>query len=316
MMNPAQLARTDINLLVLFDVVFKERHMGRAAQRLGLTASAISHGLNRLRRLLHDPLFLRTPRGVVPTERASDLADTIADILARVGAVLGSAQPFDAAHSRRRFTIGAPDALSAIFLPSLIERVRVGAPSVDIAVREAFPTAGVLTVERAWEAVRAQLESRTFDVAVIPSARAAPRFVRKRLYTTRFVVAARRGHAFLRKPTLERFCSMDHVVVSQVGDGRGFVDALLEKQKLARRVAVTVPNFMLALSLIASTELLGVVPRNLVDVHGERIGLKTVELPIALGDFDPVYVIASRAAMLDAGVAWLFALFGEEDGGG
>jgi DNA-binding transcriptional LysR family regulator len=227
--------------------------------------------------------------------------------------VMGSAQPFDAAHSKRRFTIGAPDALSAIFLPSLIERVRARAPAVDIAIREAFPSAGVLTVERAWDAVRAQLEARTFDVAVIPSARSAPRFLRKRLYDTRFVIAARRGHPFLRKPTLDRFCSMDHVVVSQVGDARGFVDVLLEKQKRMRRVAVTVPNFMLALSLIASTELLGVVPRNLADVHGERMGLKTVELPIPVGEFDPVYVIASRAAMLDAGVAWLFASF-EGDG--
>src|SRR5688500_504542 len=124
MMNAAQLARTDINLLVLFDVVFKERHLGRAAQRIGLTTSAVSHGLNRLRRMLNDPLFLRAPRGVVPTERATDLADSISDILARVGSVMGSSQPFEAARSRRRFTIGAPDALSAIFLPSLLERIR------------------------------------------------------------------------------------------------------------------------------------------------------------------------------------------------
>jgi DNA-binding transcriptional LysR family regulator len=309
MLNPAQLARTDINLLVLFDVVYREQHLGRAAQHLGLTTSAISHGLGRLRRLLHDPLFLRTPRGVVPTERACALADSIADILARVGSVMGSAQPFDAATSRRKFTIGAPDALSAIFLPALLERVRATAPHVDLSVREAFPVATAFTIERAWEAVRTQLEGRTLDLAVIPAARATPRFARKRLYETRFVVATRRGHPFLRRPTLERFCALEHVVVSQVGDSRGLVDVLLEKQKLSRRVVLTVPTFLLALALVAGSDLVTTVPRNLLDVHGQRMGLAHTELPMAAGEFDPVYVIASRAALLDAGVAWLYSMF-------
>ena len=313
MMNPAQLARTDINLLVLFDVVFREQHLGRAAERLGLTASAISHGLTRLRRLLHDPLFLRTPRGVVPTDRANDLAEPIADILARVGSIMGSAQPFDAAHSRRRFTIGAPDALSAIFLPSLRVRVRASAPHVDLSVREPFPTATAFTIERAWEAVRAQLEARIIDVAVIPAApRGAPRFERKRLFGTRFVVAARRGHPFLRKPTLDRFCAAEHIVVSQIADARGFVDMLLEKQKRSRRVALTVPTFLLAMSMAATSEMLVAVPENLFDVHGARLGLARAELPLTIGELDPVYLIASRAALLDAGVAWLFSMFQEE----
>jgi DNA-binding transcriptional LysR family regulator len=309
MMNYAQLARIDINLLVLFDVVFRERHLGRAAHRLGLTTSAVSHGLNRLRRMLNDPLFLRSPRGVVPTERATDLADSISDILARVGSVMESARPFEAKQSRRRFTIGAPDALSAIFLPSLLERVRLEAPHVGISVREAFPAATAFKVERVWESVRQQLEARTMDVAVIPAARVAPRFERKRLYETRFVVTARRGHPFLRKPTLEHFCSCKHVVVSQVGDPRGFIDILLEKQKLSRRVEVTVPTFLLALVIVAGSDLLAAVPRNLLDVHGKRLGLAFTDVPIDVGELDPAYVVASRAALLDAGVGWLFSMF-------
>jgi DNA-binding transcriptional LysR family regulator len=311
MMNLAQLARTDINLLVLFEVAYQERHLGRAAQRLGLTASAISHGLNRLRRLLHDPLFLRTPRGVVPTARATDLAEPVADILARVNAVLGSARPFDAKHSRRRFTIGAPDALSAIFLPSLLARIHTQAPGIDLAVREAFPNEMALTVERAWDAVRDRLEARTFDVAVIPAAKAVPRFARRRLGDTRFVIAARAGHPYLRKPSLDRFCAAEHVVVSQIGDARGFIDAVLAKHKRERRVALTVPNFMLALALLPGTDLLAAVPLNLIEEHGARLGLKYVEAPVVLPTFDPVYVIASRAALLDGGVAWLFSQFGE-----
>jgi len=254
-------------------------------------------------------LFLRTPRGVVATERASHLAETISDILARVSSVIGSVEPFDAAKSRRRFTIGAPDALSTIFLPTLMERVRASAPHVDLSVREAFPVATSYSIERVWESVRQQLEARHLDLAVIPAARPTPRFERKRLYDTDFVVVARRGHAFLRKPTLDRYCAHEHVVVSQMGDARGFIDVLLEKQKRSRRVALTVPTFLLALSMVARSELLLAVPRNLFDVHGKTMGLACTDLPLSTGDLDPAYVVASRAAMLDAGVAWLFSLF-------
>ena len=89
-MNEINLARADLNLLALFEVIFSERHLGRAAVRLNLTPSAVSHGLSRLRRLLNDPLFLRVPKGVMPTARALALAEPIADVLARARNVLAT----------------------------------------------------------------------------------------------------------------------------------------------------------------------------------------------------------------------------------
>src|ERR687894_749891 len=106
MLNEIDLSRADLNLLVLFEVVMREQNVGRAAQKLNLTPSAISHGLGRLRRLLNDPLFLRPRKGVVPTDRALELAEPIADILARVRGVVSSAEAFDPTTSRRRFTVG------------------------------------------------------------------------------------------------------------------------------------------------------------------------------------------------------------------
>src|ERR671914_643312 len=132
MLNEIDLSRTDLNLLVLFEVVLEERHVGRAADRLNLTPSAVSHGLGRLRRLLNDPLFLKTPKGVVPTQRALDLSAPIADILARVRSVVSVAEPFEAASSVRRFTIGAPDGVSAVLLPPLLAELRRQAPGVDV----------------------------------------------------------------------------------------------------------------------------------------------------------------------------------------
>src|SRR5262245_53140445 len=135
MLNEINLSRSDLNLLVLFEAVLETRHVGRAAARLSLTPSAVSHGLGRLRRMLSDPLFLRTPKGVVPTQRALELAEAVGDILARSRRLIGSATPFDPAKSSRRFTIGMPDGVSAVLLPPLLAGMRRTAPRIDISVR-------------------------------------------------------------------------------------------------------------------------------------------------------------------------------------
>ena len=139
-MNEIDLSRADLNLLVLFETVLAECHVGRAAERLNLTPSAVSHGLGRLRRMMNDPLFLRTPRGVVPTARAMALAEPVAEILARTRRVLASAAPFEPATSARRFVLGAPDGVSAVFLPGLLDTLARTAPGIDIGLRQVLPS--------------------------------------------------------------------------------------------------------------------------------------------------------------------------------
>src|SRR3712207_5863138 len=114
MLNESNLARIDLNLLVLFAIVLEEQHVGRAATRLHLSPSAVSHGLKRLRRLLNDPLFLRTPKGVIPTARALELEAPVGEIMARISGIISAAEAFDPANSMRRFVVGAPDAVSAV----------------------------------------------------------------------------------------------------------------------------------------------------------------------------------------------------------
>src|SRR5215831_974140 len=177
MLNEINLASADLNLLVVFEAVLGERHVGRAAERLGLTASAVSHALGRLRQLLHDPLFVRTPKGVVPTTRATELADPIADVLARTRSVLSTAAPFDPKTSTRRFTIGAPDGVSAVFVPPMLVELRRTAPQVDVSVRQLLPTPGEVSLERAWRVGFSRLEDRELDVAIIPTDQAPARFV-------------------------------------------------------------------------------------------------------------------------------------------
>lgn len=302
MLNKIDLSRADLNLLALFEVVLEERHVGRAADRLRLTPSAVSHGLGRLRRLLNDPLFLRTPRGVVPTARATELAGPIAEVLARVRSVIATAAPFDPSTSTRRFAIGAPDGISAVVLRPLLVALGRVAPRINISVRQILPSPA-----RVWEAALADLEARAMDIAIIPSDDIPPRFEKRFVYEEDFVIAMRRGHAFAADPTLNRFCDMQHLVVSHTGDPYGFVDEALASRGLTRRIGLTVPNFMLALATIAETRLISALPRRLVAMNAGRFGIVAVDAPLRLPTFR-LNAVAPKVAMMDEGLTWLFDL--------
>jgi DNA-binding transcriptional LysR family regulator len=304
MLNNFDLSRADLNLLVLFETVMEERHVGRSAMRLNLTASAVSHGLRRLRTMLDDPLFLKTPRGVVPTDRATELAPAVSDILARVRGVLQTAGPFDAATSTRRFVIASPDSILSVTLPPLLALLAAEAPRIDIGLKQLLPRHGELSPELAWQDVLADLENRAVDLAIVPSDIFPRRFATHVLRQEDFVIAMRKGHPYARDRSLKGFCARQHLVVSHMGDARGFVDQLLAKRGLSRRVALTVPNFMFALTALADTDLIAALPRSLVEMHGRRHGIVSVEPPLPLVS-SPLTLVTPHAAMLDAGIAWL-----------
>jgi DNA-binding transcriptional LysR family regulator len=285
MMNQTDLSRIDLNLLVLFEAVQEERHVGRAAERLNLSPSAVSHGLGRLRRLLNDPLFVRTPKGVVPTDRATELATPIVDVLARIRSVISTAEPFEAATSKRRFAIAAPDGVSATFLPGLLAGLRKSAPGIDIGLRQLLPAQGETALERVWREAFADLETRATDIAVIPSDDIPARFHQRTLYEEDFVVAMRAGHPFAKTPTLDQYCQAQHLVVSLSGDPYGFVDAALAKLGRSRRIVLTVPNFMFALAVIAETDLISALPRRFAALHAARFGVIALNAPLPLGSF-------------------------------
>lgn len=307
MMNDIDLSRVDLNLLVLFETVLAEQHAGRAAARLNLSPSAISHGLGRLRRLLNDPLFLRRPKGLVPTTRATELAVPVADILARVRSVVATAEPFDPKTSTRRFLIGAPDGASAVFLLPLLTALRRQAPGVDIGIRQLLPMHTSPLPQRAWTPALDYLEDRSLDIAVLPVDNVPARFAARPLYEESFVIAMRRGHPYAAKPTLEQYCRMQHLVVSQSGNAGGFVDEALARHKRSRRVALTVPGFMQALAVLRDTDFIAALPHRLVEAHARDFGLVSVKLPLSL-EPDRMQAVATHAALMDVGVTWLLGL--------
>jgi DNA-binding transcriptional LysR family regulator len=309
MLNEIDLSRIDLNLLVLFEAVFEEAHVGRAANRLSLSPSAVSHGLGRLRRLLNDPVFLRTPKGVVPTDRAKTLAPAIADALRRVRAVISHAEPFDPATSVRRMVIGAPDGVSAVFLQPLLADLAASAPGIDIGIRQLLPIAGETASDRVWRDAFSDLETRTLDIAVVPAEDAPVRFEKRMLYEEDFVLAMRPDHPFRQTPTISAYCESRHLVVSLTGDPHGFVDEVLSRDGLSRRVALTVPNFMFACAILPATDLLCAIPRRFAALYAARFGIAIQDPPLSLGHFR-LNAFLPKVALMDAGLAWLLDRLG------
>ena len=304
MLNHAQLARTDINLLLLFDLLFEERNAGRAAARLNLSPSAISHALKRLRSALDDPLFIPTAKGMVPTDRAKTLAPVIRDIVERVHGVMASARSFDPSTAKRRFRIGAPDGAVPILVPPLVERIEAAAPGIDLAVLQLLPGPGGAEPELAWQEALGELESGRIDLAILPHAPQPARFQSIALYAEDFVFVARRGHELAAASSIKAIAAARHVLVSATGDASGFVDRLLAERGHERRIALTVPSFFMAAAAIASSDLIGALPRHFAREAMRTYALDLIEPPFPMGSAD-LHAIVPQAATLDHGIAWL-----------
>lgn len=307
MLNQIDLSRTDLNLLVLFDTVLREGNVGRAASALNLSPSAVSHGLGRLRRLMNDPLFLRTPRGVTPTDRTLELAPQIAGILQGVRSVLTVADPFAPATSARRFRVGAPDSALAVHGPLLVQILRREAPGITVSLLHVLPSFRISPGDSPFGHVLAQLEDRSLDLAVIPLLAEAPlpaRFLASPLGGDRLVAVCRPDHPFARAPSLETYCAARHVFMSLTGDMSGVIDTVLAQLGYQRVVVASVPNAMLALLMAAATDLVAGVPSSLAESQAARFGLVATPLPFD-HKITPLVAVVTRAAHADAGIAWL-----------
>ena len=244
---------------------------------------------------------------MVPTARAMELAEPVADILARVRRVVSTAEPFDATKSARRFTIGAPDgSLGDIPATVACQSAAYGSPHRNQRAAASSSTSRSNSRTRLGARSRragdARNRYRDRSLDEIPA-----RFVDRILYEEDFVIATRAEHPFADDPTLDRYCGMRHLVVSLTGDAHGFVDEALAKQGRSRRVALTVPNFMMALAVVAETDLITALPRRFVAMHAQRFGVVRTESPLSLPRFQ-IRAITPRVAMMDTGLTWLFEL--------
>ena len=293
MLNQIDLSRVDLNLLTLFELVMEERHVGRAAARLNLSPSAISHGLARLRRLFNEPLFVRHPKGLNPTQRARELAAPIAEILSQTRKLVAEAEPFDSERSTRRFIIGTVDSVATDLLPNLLARLRRAGSSVSIGVRQIFP-----------QETAEALDGGRIDLALMPPMGWPARFAVTHLYDESFVVAVRSGHPLTSRMTLKDYAAAAHLLVSSEGASRGFVDDVLEARGVSRTIRLSVPNFLLGLAIVGESDLVCAMPRRLMMRYGKRFGVVALDPPIALRA-DPIELVCPSAALSDPAMNWM-----------
>ncbi|MEM1413619.1 MAG: LysR family transcriptional regulator [Myxococcota bacterium] len=237
------LSGVDLNLLVALDALLRERHVTRAAERLGITQSGASRALSRLRALLGDPLLVRGPRGLEPTPRAEALRAPLARVLGDIGGLL-EARGFVPGESREPLRLAIPDHLALALGPQLLAALRAEAPGVDLVLR-AF--------SRRW---RDELQEGSLDLAfgVLGGGEGALR--RRHVLDDPWVVVMREGHPVLRKRwTAELFASLDHGLMAVSGTGPGQVDEALAAQGLSRRVICRASSPVVVAMLAAETDL-------------------------------------------------------------
>ncbi|MCT9070388.1 LysR family transcriptional regulator [Cupriavidus gilardii] len=266
--------RLDLNLLITLDVLLAERNVTRAAERLNLSQPSVSVQLAKLRDTLGDPLLLPGPRGMRPTARAEALREPLREALEALQRAVSPQDRFDPARATNTWRVAAFDyAESTVVLP-VLHGLRTMAPGTRLAVMQAVPSL-----------LARQAEQGEIDLAFHTTEGAPPGLHRRPLFTERYVLAGRAGHPGLRrKPTPAQFCRLEHVIVSP--DGGGFLgptDEALAARGLSRRVVLSVPHFLFVLSVLASTDLVAMLPSRLVR---DAAGIKVVEAPIEIPGYE------------------------------
>ena len=273
-MNEINLSAVDMNLLVTLEVLLRHESVTEAAQELGLSQSAVSHALERLRELLGDELLVRSGRKMVPTARAKALEEPLRRSLGELARVITPEPPFDPATDRGRLTLAASDFAQFVLLPLLIPHLQERAPGIDLRVRE---LGGSSPVQR--------LAEGELDMALtlgLPD-QVSPSLYRADLFEIELVSVVRKDHPRVgERLDLELFCELAHVLVSPRGHDQGVVDLTLRQRGLSRRVAVVVPNFLVAPYVVAGTDMVLTTSRRVVESLGEALPLKIVEPPLEL----------------------------------
>jgi DNA-binding transcriptional LysR family regulator len=240
----------DLNLLVVFDAIVQERTLTRAGQRLGMSQPAVSHALARLRHILKDDLFVRTPDGMRPTPRAERMGGPLRAALQELQVTL-QADEFDALQTSRDFTIVANNHAARAVIPALTRRVAKLAPSVVLDVRP-------ISISHVLD----QLDNGAVEIALSTLIEGGDRFKCVGLLEDEYVVIMSSSHpaATESELSIERFAALPHISSTSGGDDTRFIDDALAEYGLARQITAKVPLHSLIFLLIGSNSL-AVVPR-------------------------------------------------------
>lgn len=295
----------DLNLLPVFDALFRHGSVTRAAAEMGLTQSAMSSALGRLRRQLDDPLFVNTRSGMLPTPRALELAPSLTDALAMVRGALGAREAFDPRRTTRSLRIYMTDVGETVLLPTLMRHLH-----------EHSPVMRLETAQLPASELAVRLETGDIDLAVgyVPQLREKIR--RMRLFEEHYVCMTRPDHPLGRSAplTLKEYLSARHVVIASMGSGHQILERTLAERGMEENIALRVPHFVVVPLIVAGTDLIVSLPARVAEAWSRLVKVKVHPLPVPLPSFDVSLYWHARVEN-DAANRWLrsamLALFGD-----
>jgi DNA-binding transcriptional LysR family regulator len=280
--------RLDGGLLLVFRGLLRRRRTTAVARDLGLSQSAVSHALTRLRDLFDDPLFVRRPHGLEPTRRALELGPRIDMLLDQIGAAMRRTDAFDPARSERRFVLSAPEFIAALIGAGLVNTFRKEAPRAQFGLNF-LPPAQALEGLRRGE----------IDIALGRFGPLPQEFITQTVYRDRYCVAARRGHPVLKgRITSAQYMSIGHVFAHLESEAGA---ETADTPQIAFTAAV--PGWLTVLTIVASSDAIATCPRKLAERQAKLLGLQVIKPP-----FEPLTIEVAavrRAGSRDAGIDWL-----------
>ncbi len=279
-MSMLELPSINVNLLVALDALLIEQNVTRAASRVGISQSAMSHNLATLRGLLGDPLLVRGPSGMEPTPRALQIGPPLRRSLEALQASIQSNPPFDAATSHRKFCIATADFVAAKLATGLVAVVQEQAPEVELVLRPLE-----------WKRSLERIEDPDIDLIIGP--RVTSDIARQRhLFTEGFVCVVREDHPTVREQlSLEQYVAAEHLLVSPAGRGTSAVDHWLDRQGLSRKIVLRVPWFMAAPVIVGRSDLvLTAVCSSVDDALVQGLGLRRLTAPVEIDSVDVMMI--------------------------
>lgn len=291
-----RLTQIDLNLYTVFDAVYRERNLTRAAEALSVTQPAVSNALSRLRAALNDPLFVRAAGGMRPTPFAESIADRVGDALHQLSVSAQKAARFDPARSNRVFRISMLDLFDGLVLKDLVAALGRQAPQVALRSFR-LPRADLLGA----------LSHGAVDIAADIALIDTTNLVRAPFLTERHVCALRPGHPLADDAlTLERYLALGHIHVSGRRRGSGPVDLALKAAGTRRRIQVRLEHYLAVRDLVLSTDLAVSLPEN----WARTLGLTYRALPFDVPPLE-TYLYRHRRSDEDESVLWLFGVIVE-----
>lgn len=280
----------DLNLLRIFDVVYRERNLTRASEILHISQPAVSNALQRLRDSLGDPLFIRERRGVNTTAFADSIAPDIQDALHLIRHSLNSFNEFDPSSTRRTFKVSMNDPVEALFLPNLLLDIATEAPHINIL--SSFVGRHDLAKE---------MTAGNVDIGLDVFVPNDDRLMQKELLTESYVCLVRHQHPYSKgKLSLEKYLSMSHIHVSARRHGLGHVDRTLLDGGYKREIKLRTRNLEIAANLVKQTDYTMTIPRHFAKYYN----LTALELPFDVPNLVWKLYWPKRSDF-DAGNIWL-----------